>query len=326
MKNVLLGGLLLLLVSVTGNAKPVRHYVFFGMDRERLREETAFLETKRFEGAQIAYSWRQLEPGRDEYDFSLIREDLAFLSSKGKKLFVQIQDVSFSEKWIHVPRYLLKDPQFGGGADKQYRYKYVDHRETDVKVLGWMARRWDENVRDRFRKLLVELGKEFDGKIEGVNLAETAFDIGHSGALFPKGFTFENYRDGIIANMKAMREAFPKSVVLVYANFMPGDGNLRAVYEAARKLHVGVGGPDLLPYKQSQMDNSYPLIKASASHVPVGLAVQDGDYNHVNPKTSKQVTIAEVIDFGKDYLGVDYIFWCTEEPYYSEQLIPFIKR
>lgn len=326
MRNVLLAGLFLLLVSVTGNAKTVRHYVYFGMDRERVREATAFLETKRFEGAQIAYSWRQLEPGKDEYDFSLIREDLNFLSSKGKKLFVQIQDVSFSEKWIHVPRYLLKDPQFGGGADKQYTYKYVDHRETDVKVLGWMARRWDENVRERFRKLLVALGKEFDGKIEGVNLAETAYTIGDTGALFPKGFTFENYRDGIIANMKALKEAFPKSVVLVYANFMPGKGNLPAVYEAARKLHVGVGGPDLLPYKQSQMNNSYPLIKASASHVPVGLAVQDGDYNHVNPKTSKQVTIAEIIDFGKEYLGVDYVFWCTEEPYYSEQLIPFMKR
>ena len=49
-------------------------------------------------------------------------------------------------------------------------------------------------------------------------------------------------------------------------------------------------------------------------------------YQHVNPKTGKQVTIAEVIDFGKEYLGVDYIFWCTEEPYYSEHLIPFMKR
>ena len=326
MKNVLLGGLLLLLVSVTGNAKPVRHYVFFGMDRERIREATAFLETKRFEGAQIAYSWRQLEPGRDEYDFSLIREDLAFLSSKGKKLFVQIQDVSFSEKWIHVPRYLLKDPQFGGGADKQYTYKYVDHRETDVKVLGWMARRWDENVRERFRKLLVELGKEFDGKIEGVNLAETAIDIGNTGALFPKDFTYKKYRDGVIANMKAMREAFPKSVVLVYANFMPGEGNIRAVYEAARKLRVGVGGPDLLPYKRWQMESSYPLIRASSDRLAVGVAVQDGNYTHVNPQTGKQVTINEIIKFGKEYLGVDYIFWCTEEPYYSEQLVPYLKR
>ena len=304
MRNVLLCGLLLLLVSVTSNAKPVRHYVFFGMDREKLKDSAAFLETKRFDGAQIAYSWRQLEPGRDGYDFRLIREDLAFLSSKGKKLFVQIQDVSFSEKWVHVPRYLLRDPQYGGGADKQYSFQYVDHRETNVKVLGWMARRWDENVRERFRRLLVELGKEFDGKIEGVNLAETAFDIGDTGALFPKGFTFENYRDGIIANMKALKEAFPKSVVLVYANFMPG-GYLLAVYEAARKMRVGVGGPDLLPYKPSQMKNSYPLIRASAPHVPVGLAVQDGDYQHVNPKTGQQVTIAEVIDFGKEYLGVD---------------------
>lgn len=333
MRNALLCSLFLLLMTVTGAAKPVRHYVFFGMDREKLKDAVAFLETKKFDGAQIAYSWRQLEPGKDEYDFSLIREDLHFLSSKGKKLFVQIQDVSFSEKWIHVPRYLLRDPQYGGGADKQYTYKYVNHRETDVKVQGWMTRRWDENVRERFKKLLIELGKEFDGKIQGVNLAETAYDIGDTGALFPKGFTFENYRDGIIANMKAMREAFPKSVVLVYANFMPGEwlptedkGYLRAVYEAARKLNVGVGGPDLLPYKESQMGASYPLIRASASKLPVGLAVQDGDYQHVNPKTRKQVSIAEIINFGKDYLGVDYIFWCTEEPFYSNQLVPFMKK
>jgi hypothetical protein len=185
----------------------------------------------------------------------------------------------------------------------------------------------------QIQEITPRIRKEFDGKIEGVNLAETAYTIGDTGALFPKGFTFESYRYGVIANMKALKEAFPKSVVMVYANFMPGEwlptedkGYLRAVYEAARKLHVGVGGPDLLPYKPSQMNNSYPLIRASAPHVPVGLAVQDGDYQHVNPQTGKQVTIAETIKFGKEYLGVDYIFWCTEEPYYSEQLIPFMKR
>ncbi len=333
MRQILLCGLLILLVAPSSIAKPVHHYVFFAMDREKLKDATAFLEMKNFEGAQIAYSWRQLEPGKDEYDFSLIREDLKFLSARGKKLFVQIQDVTFSEKWIPVPRYLLKDPQYGGGADKQYLYRYVDHRETDVKVQGWMARRWDENVRDRFRKLLVELGKEFDGKVEGVNLAETSLSVGDTGALFPKGFTFEKYRDGVIANMKALREAFPKSVVLVYANFMPGEwlpsedkGYLRAVYEAANELRVGVGGPDLLPYKRGQMNNSYPLIQASSAHGPVGVAVQDGNYSHINPETGKQVTISEILQFGKDYLGVDYIFWCTEEPYYSEQLVPFLKR
>jgi hypothetical protein len=115
-------------------------------------------------------------------------------------------------------------------------------------------------------------------------------------------------------------------VVLVYANFMPGEGNIRAVYEAARKLRVGVGGPDLLPYKRWQMESSYPLIRAASDQLAVGVAVQDGNYAHVNPRTGKQVMIEEIIKFGKEYLGVDYIFWCTEEPYYSEKLVPFLKR
>lgn len=132
--------------------------------------------------------------------------------------------------------------------------------------------------------------------------------------------------------MKALRESFPKSVVLVYANFMPGEslptedkGYLRAVFEAAKNMNVGVGGPDLLPHKPSQMNHSYPLIRASSTHVRVGVAVQDGDYQHVYPQTGKEVSIAEIISFGKEYLGVDYIFWCTEEPFFSERLIRFMK-
>jgi hypothetical protein len=314
-------------------AKPIHHYVFFGQDREKIKDASSFLETKSLEGAQVAYSWRQLEPGKDEYDFSAVREDLAFLTSKGKKLFIQIQDVTFSESFINVPRYLLKDPQYNGGADKQYRYKYINHIEENVSVLGWMARRWDPAVQERFHKLLFVLGKEFDGKIEGVNFAETSFEVGDTGRLFPKGFTFENYRDGIITNMKALRRAFPKSAVLVYANFMPGEwlptedkGYLRAIYKAAKELRVGVGGPDLLPYKKSQMNNSYPLIRDAAGAVPVGVAVQDGDYEHENPKTGKRVTLPEIIEFATEYLKVDYIFWCTEEPYYSENVIPLLKR
>ena len=73
------------------------------MDREKLRATRSFLDTKTFEGAQVAYFWRQLEPGKDEYGFGLIREDLAFLARRGKKLWVQIQDVTFSERRIPVP-------------------------------------------------------------------------------------------------------------------------------------------------------------------------------------------------------------------------------
>ncbi len=330
-RNVAACALLVWVCCAAAGAGPVHHYVFFGQDREKLREASSFLETKALEGAQVAYSWRQLEPEKDKYDFSPVRDDLAFLTSKGKRLFVQIQDVTFSESRINVPRYLLQDPVYNGGAEKHYNIK--DDDESRAVVGGWMARRWDPAVQERFHRLLDALGKEFDGRVEGVNLAETAVDFGHSGRLFPKGYSFEIYRDAVITNMKALRRAFPKSVVMQYANFMPGErlpakdrGYLRAVYKAAKALKVGVGGPDLLPNRRGQRNHSYPLIREASGVVTTGIAVQDGNYEDVNPQTGKRVTLPELLDFATDYLKVDYVFWCTQEPYYSDEVIPFFKR
>lgn len=321
--KVLLCAVTLWFTCASVSAKPVHHYVFFGQDREKLREAKSFLESKTFEGAQVAYSWNQLEQGEDGYEFSIIREDLALLTSHGKRLFIQLQDVTFSESRINLPRYLLRNPKYNGGADKQYRYERGD--EEHAVVLGWVARRWDPAVQERLHKLLMALGKEFDGKIEGINFAESAIGIGETGKLFPKGFTYEIYRDAIIANMKALKRAFPKSVALQYANFMPGGRQyLRAVYEAARELKVGVGGPDLMPFRPFQLSSSYPLIRESAAIVPIGIAVQDGNYADPDPKTGKRATIAELLKFASENLKVDYIFWCTEEPYYSGELVPFL--
>jgi hypothetical protein len=127
--------------------------------------------------------------------------------------------------------------------------------------------------------------------------------------------------------MKALKRAFPKSHAMQYANFMPGGkANLDAVYVAARENKVAVGGPDLMPFRPFQRSNSYPLIRESAGIVTTGLAVQDGNYSDVNRETGKRADIAELIKFATDYLKLDYIFWCTEEPYYSNELIPFMQQ
>src|SRR5438477_9086829 len=289
----------ILLCSVA--AKGVHHYVFFNRERARIHER-AFLETKAFEGAQLKYTWRELEPEKDAYDFSAIRQDLAFLTSKGKRLFIQLQDSSFDNSIVNVPRYLLQENQYNGGADKQYNIEGDD--EAHAVAGGWVARRWDVAVQERFHKLLFALGKEFDGRVEGINLPETSVTFGESGRLFPKGFTFESYRDAVITNMKVLKHAFPKSVTMQYANFMPGEwlpgsdkSYLRTVYQQARELHVGVGGPDLLPYKPGQMKHSYPLIRESDGSIPTGIAAQFGNYEHQNPKTGKRVTIPELLEF-----------------------------
>ena len=310
-------------------AKPVHHFVFVGRQREKLAD-SSFLQTKALEGAQVSYSWSELEPAKDTYDFTLIREDLRFLQSRGKKLFIQLQDVTFSEARIGVPKYLLRDPVYNGGADKQYEFK--DDDENQPVVAGWVARRWDPAVQERFHKLLVALGNEFDGRVEGINFAETSVGFGTSGRFFPKGFSYTIYRDAIIANMKALKQSFPKSVTMEYGNFMPGEwrptedrGYLRAIYDAAKASRVGMGGPDLLPFRPGQLKGSYPLIRDVSGDVPTGIAVQDGNFGAIDPTTGKPVRISTLVKFATEYLNVDYIFWGTQEPYYSDQVIPFMR-
>jgi hypothetical protein len=311
--------------------KPIHHYVWFAGDRDRIKDEKAFLENPNIEGAQVLYPWRLLEREKDQYDFSAIRENIETLARHGKKLWIQLQDVSFDSSRINVPQYLLNDPAYHGGAAKQYTIPGED--ESKARVTGWVSRRWDPAVQERFHKLLLALGREFDGRIAGINLPETAIVFGSSGRLFPEGFTHDSYRQAILVNMKALKIAFPKSVAMQYANFIPGEwrpledkGYLSGIYYGAVAAGVGVGGPDLMPYRAGQVKSSYPLIREVSNRVPTGIAVQDGNMEEINPNTGKPVTVAELLDYAMNYLRVDYIFWGMEEPYYSRDILPALSR
>lgn len=310
-----------------GETATPRNFIFFGRDRQRIAEP-AFLANKRIVGAQLKYTWRELEPERDRYELQPLLDDLAFLERHGKRLFVQLQDVSFSEEVV-VPDYLRADPAFGGGVARKYEYEGDD--ESRAHFDGWVARRWDPAVRARFIRLLEVLGQKVDGRIEGLNLAETSVGFGESGRLHPAGFSYEGYVESIKAIMAGARRAFPRACVIQYANFMPGEwlpgddhGYLRAVYAWADSIGAGVGGPDLLPYRKGQQNHSYPLIAARRRSTPAGVAVQDGNLEETNPATGKRVTVGELYDFAKSWLRLDYIFWGTQEPYYSEEVLPYL--
>lgn len=320
---------ILVFCALTGSipAFAVENYVYFDLERGRIKDEI-FLKTPELVGAQLKYTWKELEPRKDQYDFSSIQSDLDFLKAKGKKLFVQIQDVSFAMKNKHVPEYLVTEPEYHGGV----AIHYVGEGQN-AKPEGWIARRWDPNVAARFYKLLLELGKQFDGKIAGLNLPETAFAYGDREDLLPNGFTYGGYRDSVIENLKVLKKAFAKTIAIQYANFMPGEwlpednkNFLGSIYAVAAEIGVGIGGPDLLPYKPGQMKHAYRFIPQYAEKAPVGMAIQWNNYKHVNPRTGKEVTVDEIYRFGVDYLKSDYLFWCTQEPYYTQKVIPFLKE
>ncbi|MEL7531945.1 MAG: hypothetical protein AAFN10_11580 [Bacteroidota bacterium] len=308
-------------------ADSIQHFVYFSRDREAIIEHP-FLQHKRFVGAQIMYAWRQLEPQKGEYDFSEIKEDLRYLSKHQKKLFIQLQDVSFDSKYKAVPNYLLS-PAYAGGAYEEY--------SDQGKPEGWVAKRWNKAVQERFKLLLSALGEAFDGKIEGINLQETA--IGANPKRVPD-FSETQYVAGLQANMLAMKQAFPHSTCMIYANFMPGEwlpwedkGYLQSIYQYGEEIGVGLGSPDLLVRRKGQLNHPIKFMHEGDFSVPIGIAVQDGNYiaktgadqdyheqkdQGANNRANK-VPLLQA--FAKDFLNVSYMFWVNQEPYFEEDVL-----
>ncbi|WP_108124864.1 hypothetical protein [Saccharospirillum mangrovi] len=298
----------------------IRHFSYFARDRDAMRGHP-FLNADRFAGAQLMYSWRELEPQRGEYDFSAIQSDIEYLQSRGKTLFIQLQDATFYNPNVGVPDYLRSD-EFDGGVVHQYN----DAGEPE----GWVAKRWNPAVQERFAVLLQALGEEFDGEIAGINLQESS--IGVSAETDPS-FSPEAYVDGLKANMQALATAFPQSIKLQYANFMPGEwlpwedeGYLRAIYAYGEEIGVGLAGPDLMVRRKGQLNHTIAMMHENEFSVPLGIAVQDGNYigatNSDRIETDRANIVPLLAAFADDFMSVSLMFWSYQEPYFSEDVLP----
>jgi hypothetical protein len=315
---------------------PLQHYVFFhnrGDDGAELRNEAA-LRDPRFSGAQVTYTWRSLEATEGVYDFSAILADLDYMQSLSKKLWIQLQEKSFTAR-VNVPDYLRQDPRYGGGVLRQ-SMDSAPERDKSIPLAddeyGWVANLWLPPSNERFQALLRELGRALDGRIAGINLSETAIDIGqelpNGHTRFPKGFSPAQYVRALQANMVVLAGAFRQSVPMVYLNYLPDEwlpwqdhGYMRSLFATAEKLGMGVGGPDLVPYKKGPMLQSYPFFHAYPQRLFKGMAVQSGNLRQRNPHTGVAYTVADLLDFANDYLGLDVVFWGIEDPSFQTTVL-----
>jgi hypothetical protein len=282
-----------------------------------LEQFATLIERPDIDGVQIVYSWKSLERAKDEYDFSAIETDLAFLEARHKKLYLQIQDRFFEVAHRNVPSYLLEDPVYGGGLAPQSD----NPGENQPEGHGWVAMQWNPQVRARFQRLLAKLGKQFDGRVFGINLPETSADVDEKAERKRSGFTCDGYFAAELENLDAARRAFVKSHVVQYANFWPCEWEndrkyMSRFFEFAAAKGVGAGGPDIVPWKQAQMKNSYPFLNRYKGKLSlVAMAVQEPTLTYTNPKTGKKFTREEFVDFAENYLGVNVIFWSTSSPW-----------
>lgn len=297
----------------------IQHFVYFAKERNLIKGHP-LLSHSMFKGAQIMYAWRDLEPEKGKYDFSNLLQDYEYLGQYDKKLFVQLQDVTFNPNYKAVPDYLLT-AEYDGGAVLQYN----DDNNPD----GWVAKRWNKNVRERFALLLIALGQEFDGKIEGINLQETSIGVRDS------GFSQQGYVNGLKENMLALKKAFPTSTTMIYANFIPGEwlpwddkGYLRGIYQYGEQIGVGLGGPDLMVTRKGQLNHILAMMHEGHYTVPLGIAVQDGNYigetgdiNEESKKKPHMNMVPLLHAFAKDFLKINYMFWVNQEPYFKTDVL-----
>ncbi len=184
-----------------------RHFIYFGAARARI-EEPSFLAHPTLAGAQLRFTWRELEPERDRYEFGELRARLELLERHGKRLWIQVQDASFGETDL-TPAYLRADSSFHGGSARKY-----EGEGEAARFDGWVARRWDPAVRTRYLRLLQALAREFDGRLEGVNLPETAVSFDHPSHR-PVDFTDSAYAAAIRTVAADARAAFTRSCVVL---------------------------------------------------------------------------------------------------------------
>jgi hypothetical protein len=315
-----------------------KNYIYFSHREEagkNIRDDKALLD-RRFSGAQVVYTWRNLEPKKGQYDFSAIKEDIKYLSSLGgKKIWIQLQEKSFVPHIKNVPDYILEDPYYNGGVLKQSMLS-APERDPNKAITddeyGWSAKMWEKPVRDQFQNLIIALGAEFDGKIEGINFSESSIDIGTENTdgttSFPPDFDPRVYVDAIESNTVVLSKSCKKSTAMVYLNFLPNEwlpwedkGYMKGLFGKAKELRMGVGGPDLMPYRKSHMNQTYGFFKEYPNELVKGMAVQDGNLRQKNPRTGEKNTVNDILKFSQEYLGLDYIFWVEDQPYFDREVL-----
>ncbi len=305
-------GLFILGVCFVGGQTPQNYIYTSSGDLHGIEK---LITRKDIGGVQIVYNWKALETSKDVYDFSVIEKDLNYLTSLNKKLFIQLQDRFFEPQAKYIPEYVLKDKEYTGGLIPQYD----NPGENKPVGNGWATQQWNPAVRMRFQKLIGELAKQFDGKIQGINLPETAIDIDMK--KDKTGFSCDRYFQAELENLQFARTAFHQSYVLQYVNFFPCEWEndhqyMSRLFDFAYKNNIGLGGPDIVPDKKAQMKNSYPFFNQYKGKLSlVAMAVQEPTLTYKNPKTKKHFTKEEFTEYAENYLGVNIIFWSVESPW-----------
>lgn len=277
------------------------------------------LAVSAFRGVVIRYTWAELEPQKDIYDFSAIEQHLTELASRNKQLIVLIETKSFTLDKVIVPEYVKTTPIYEGGVFAIGEYGSKVPKGYNIKM-------WNSYVQGRMRALIRNMGQHFDihPNFEGFGLTETAMGTPIEPLTASQIEAF--YGNLMILNQR-MRYRFPNTMTFQFVNYPRAI--LETYVDKLQAMGSALGAPDVFP---DEPGLNYPGTLTSPrgiyTYYPersglMPLAIQIEKPNYLNTRvdgTGHQPTIGELLSFARDNLKVNYLFWTRTPEFYTKVL------
>ncbi|WP_051107108.1 hypothetical protein [Niabella aurantiaca] len=284
--------------------------------------------TTALRGMQVRFTWRELEPLKDQYNFALIDSELAQLSritqvaAKKKRLIILLQIKSFTTNTndLPVPDYVRATgaPYYAGA----YAYAPSD---TSAAASGYMVKLWVTSVFNRLATLVQKLGQRYNSNsyFEGIGITETS-----PGKPFPAGSVSDANLDAFWPKLEdlnqELRDAFPNTVTYQFANYPRNV--LTTLIPALAGMGAGLGCPDIFLTDPGLRTTGgtkgvYDYFPLYSGKIPLAPSVQNEDYrNTQHDGMGYQPTLTQLLNFGKDSLMANYLFWTRDPVYYNDVL------
>ncbi|PSJ16022.1 glycoside hydrolase [Nitrosomonas supralitoralis] len=300
---------------------PGHYYIIKGSSKNNaayLAQVYSELEaTPALQGMMIRYFWSDLEKSKGVYDFSSIDKRLAELSSRGKRLVIQVQTKSFNKRQV-VPSY-MKTAEYEGGEFDISNY-------GNTVVSGRNIKLWNLQVQNRLIALFEALGERYNSHpyFEGISMIETA--MGQAIEPLSKAQVAAFYSNKLKVQQQ-MRLFFPNTMTIQEVNFPRPI--LASFVGSLKDIGTALSSPDTflddkgLSFKATKHDSNqgiYNYYSDFAGMIPMVPTVMSKNYKNSNGDGTGYVpTVYQILAFARDTLHANYIFW-TREKHYAQVL------
>ncbi len=247
-----------------------------------------------FTGYKAHYTWKALEPAKDRYDFSVIKNDLKTARTDRKKLLAHLSDRVFNaNKNPDLPTYLLTKEYEGGW--------FYDGRRSIGKF-------WVPAYQVRWNKLIQALGNALDNDpdLAGVIVSETSGINSRSGKV-SSSYTKERMLQHVELMNSTAARYLPRTPFFQYVNWGIEPQDRAPLMSHIVKTAKGAfGSPDVFDCKKNPPtkagDNGFgTFFKTYRGVAPMSLENQPWGYRCLGAK--------QVFDYAVNEIGVNFMVW-----------------